>query len=451
MEGIMGRTSRLLKRAIELIKAKKFEDARLVLNAVFREEPNNWRAWAWYVETCAGDDERIAALENLLRINPNSQGGQKQLLALLRKRNTELKSSPPSPIPKIALERTRRRAAWRLVLIGLALLMLGSLAWNVQASKQIKGLTGENDRLNASYSSLFQDHVGLQNKYDTSRLEHDQLGLNYRDLQNSHTQLQNGYAQLQVEFAGLQTNFEDLRSQYDLLNQQFSSLESKAIVPPYIYIRGRDVWTAFEKSNGQIIYWKTAFDGLETDLQRGNNIRADINRERAMIRNGQGNLISADRWLTLTYPRTEQSFYVVDERIFVDRNEFAKVIPELYAQAPSEAEFIHEIWNIIAQLTIYSAEITDTPRYPLETLLAGGGDCEDTAILLASMILAAPVNWDVYLVYMDAYFPYDPVEMNHVIVYIETDQSYYYVETTSKTAMNPYQDKVNGWYYKINE
>lgn len=67
------------------------------------------------------------------------------------------------------------------------------------------------------------------------------------------------------------------------------------------------------------------------------------------------------------------------------------------------------------------------------------------------MILAAPVNWDVYLVYMDADYSYDPVEMNHVIVYIETDQSYYYVETTSKTSMNPYQDKVNGWYYKIKE
>jgi hypothetical protein len=48
------------------------------------------------------------------------------------------------------------------------------------------------------------------------------------------------------------------------------------------------------------------------------------------------------------------------------------------------------------------------PRYPLETFLAGGGDCEDTSILFASMIKAAPVDWEVDLVYMDSDKPDEP-------------------------------------------
>lgn len=61
----------------------------------------------------------------------------------------------------------------------------------------------------------------------------------------------------------------------------------------------------------------------------------------------------------------------------------------------TDYDFLYETWNIVSQLMVYSEDIGETPRYPLETFLAGGGDCEDTAILFASMIIAAPVDWDV--------------------------------------------------------
>jgi transglutaminase-like putative cysteine protease len=109
-------------------------------------------------------------------------------------------------------------------------------------------------------------------------------------------------------------------------------------------------------------------------------------------------------------------------------------------------------WKITipCQLTAYSGEIEDTPRYPLETLLAGGGDCEDHAILFASMILAADIpNWKVSLVYMDSYNPARPQAINHMIVYIETDNRSYTIEATGKEIMEPYPEGVGGWYSEV--
>ncbi len=80
--------------------------------------------------------------------------------------------------------------------------------------------------------------------------------------------------------------------------------------------------------------------------------------------------------------------------------------------------------------------------------MAGGGDCEDTAILLASMIEAAPVDWVVELVYMDIDNPLDPRDVNHVIVYIDTGQDQYLIETTGDEDMQPF-DEVVGWYLRV--
>jgi hypothetical protein len=133
----------------------------------------------------------------------------------------------------------------------------------------------------------------------------------------------------------------------------------------------------------------------------------------------------------------------------VDSTSFSNVIPDLYYASSSEEEFIRTIWNIVGQMTLYSSEIGETPRFPLETLMAGGGDCEDTSILLASMLLAAPVDWKVKLVILDSNNPTDPVAPNHVIVEVITDSNEYLIETTSKTEMTPYPYGVRGWFYDV--
>ncbi len=77
----------------------------------------------------------------------------------------------------------------------------------------------------------------------------------------------------------------------------------------------------------------------------------------------------------------------------------------------------------------------DYARYPIETLVDNGGDCEDTAILLAAMVQADPINIDAVLFLL----PYDyPTHMatgiwgtglpGSYVTYGGRD--YYYCETT---------------------
>jgi hypothetical protein len=80
----------------------------------------------------------------------------------------------------------------------------------------------------------------------------------------------------------------------------------------------------------------------------------------------------------------------------------------------------------------------DVNKYPVETLVEGGGDCEDTTILLATVLGEAPINYGTALIYL----PYE--EPEHVAVgvegngeisgrYYEVDGvKYYYAETTGE-------------------
>jgi hypothetical protein len=100
---------------------------------------------------------------------------------------------------------------------------------------------------------------------------------------------------------------------------------------------------------------------------------------------------------------------------------------------------------MIGQLANYASEDTETPRYSLETLLAGGGDCEDLSILLASMIKAAPVDWYVDLVYIDSVNINNPQEPDHVVVYVDTGRESFILEATNDQTMLPYTSGVTGW------
>jgi len=89
----------------------------------------------------------------------------------------------------------------------------------------------------------------------------------------------------------------------------------------------------------------------------------------------------------------------------------------------------------------YTSDIVTTgyneyPKYPVETLIDQGGDCEDTSILFAALLESHPLNYDAVLLEIPADNPY------HVAVgvwgeeeidgslYVFQNRDYYYCETT---------------------
>jgi len=136
------------------------------------------------------------------------------------------------------------------------------------------------------------------------------------------------------------------------------------------------------------------------------------------------------------------------------KTSFANVIDDVYENSSSDSNFIYEIWYIVSQLTTYSSDIGEHPRYALETLTRGGGDCEDTTILMADMLKSSKhtKNWNIQMVYFDSDNPSDPQLVNHVALTVNTGEKFGILETTAKTIDDLTMwdvDSVVGWWNDI--
>jgi len=219
-----------------------------------------------------------------------------------------------------------------------------------------------------------------------------------------------------------------------------------AKLPPYTEIENRNVNTVFRASDGTLHSWSITLEAWEAQTTLGwykRKITHDI------------------QYVELEDNETGEIHRVVDLRPFVIENNFTEVMSNLYHDLGNNDEaFIYEIWYTVTQLTTYHSEIEETPRFPLETMIGGGGDCEDMAILIAGMLKAAPADYVVELVYMDMDNPTDPQNVNHVLVWVETLppsspevgekwHSYKtFIDGTSKTVMCPFTE-VDGWYFEV--
>lgn len=423
----MSKTDKLLERGIAFAIEGLEATARSLFRAVIEDEPENQLAWGWYVQSFSDEDERIQAFNEYLEVFPEDQFAHKLQTSLLKRQYKRWKRTAVGAIQEVRStrqeiaqnikdkDRALKRSRVVMTVISISLVCVFFIASSASATK-INALSNQMSHLSNEYDVLEKAYYSLDSNFST-------LYSNHNALVAEHNKLVNDY--------------NDLLSQYDTLLGEYNWLENIAVTPPYILTNGRIVHLAFYKIDGTIIYWEIPFSSLEHNLERGNILRNKINSG------------FQDYSLHLRNTNTNEDFYVPDYRYFVDSSPFINVISGLYYQSANSDAFVQELWHIVAQLTTYSADITDTPRFPLETLLAGGGDCEDTAILFASMVLAAPVDWKVQLVYLDGNHPTKPLEMNHVAVYLVTESRPYDVETTEKDIIDPYPDGIDGWYYDV--
>jgi hypothetical protein len=76
-----------------------------------------------------------------------------------------------------------------------------------------------------------------------------------------------------------------------------------------------------------------------------------------------------------------------------------------------------------------SKGLTEYPRFPVETLVDGGGDCEDTGILMASLLDS--MGYNVSLIFLPDHLAVG-IEVNATGVHWVYDNvTYYYLETTA--------------------
>jgi hypothetical protein len=232
----------------------------------------------------------------------------------------------------------------------------------------------------------------------------------------------------------------------DLLEQQITQSQFSGLTPPYISMKNREAQWVFYNLNNQIEYFSLGEDTLEANVVTGTFMRSysipEMNQEGLTIlskrfSNGSKNLDLGGK------------FSVLDCEPYVQPENFKNIADDLYSSYPDDASRIKEVWNMVTQLCPYTDEKTAfTPRLPLETLLFGGGDCKDLAILTASILKEMSPSWKVEFVYMDSDNPSSLKTPNHVLVFVDTGTYKTFVESTEKEIMNPYQN-VHGFYLEI--
>jgi predicted transglutaminase-like cysteine proteinase len=139
-------------------------------------------------------------------------------------------------------------------------------------------------------------------------------------------------------------------------------------------------------------------------------------------------------------PSTENyAVYATDEN---DREIIDDLAHTLVGQAETlgldDYETIHFIAAFVQHLAYKTDQETtgfdDYARYPIETLVEEGGDCEDTAILLGKIMVA--LDYDVVLVRLPAHIALGVLEEEKFAgtYYPYEDKHYFYLETTGEAG-----------------
>jgi len=438
-------SSHLLERAISFWKSGQKEQARKIFEALVHNDKYNDAAWIWYIYSLNTDREKIAALGTFLGIFPDHAIGKKALTELKAKNADssfafaetgtkshilaslpQAKFSPPKSVQPTQ-KQTPVSLPWILLTAGICLFFIGSAIF-----------TSRYKSMQASYEDIKTREALISNNYDQLAQEYQTLASEKDALAAEHNTLVSQYNTLNDEYGILLDNYDTLYAENTQLIEKYNSLagdyrilENIAIKPPYIVVHDRMVDTTFYDTNGQLITWTTPFAGLEYDIEYGAYMRR---------------LIVDEEWKTVrVYTEYNDAIWIRDFSDFITPDTFEYVVPQLYNDSSSAYNFVYRLWYIIGQLANYASEDLETPRYSLETLLAGGGDCEDLSILLASLVQAAPVDWYVDLVYVDSENINNPQSPDHVVVYINTGQETFIVETTSDQEMLPYHNGITGW------
>jgi len=248
------------------------------------------------------------------------------------------------------------------------------------------------------------------------------------------------------QYEQLRRQYEELQSEHRELREQHSDLRERtqtAQFPPYITADRRSVSVTYETLNGNVEGWEWDSSTLESQISAGSIIRELTYEQLAYL---EWNVFGFEG--NSKYQRLGDYGRYYQLLPFVIPSNFGPLSEEIYNRYQNDRERIRAAWNFTTQLNDYVREIAETPRFPLETLLMGGGDCEDSAILLASILYGMSPDWNVTLWFMDSNNPTDPENINHVVVGVTTGSGEMLVETTSKTMMTPF-DRVEGFSVEV--
>jgi hypothetical protein len=182
----------------------------------------------------------------------------------------------------------------------------------------------------------------------------------YEQLQRQHEQLERQHAQLQREHRAL-------RERHRKLQQRVQTAQ----FPPYIVTDRRSIAVTYKTLNGETRTWEWDSVALESQITSGSIVREMTYSQLEYLGWNSYGFKDNSKYLQLD---GYGQFYQYNP--FVIPSNFVPISRELYNRHQTNRKRIRAAWNFVTQLNDYVKEIQETPRFPLETLLLGGGDCE---------------------------------------------------------------------------
>lgn len=212
-------------------------------------------------------------------------------------------------------------------------------------------------------------YVSLTMRYNSLNSQHQSLLSEHKALEGNHSSLESSYSSLQSSYSSLQSDYNGVLSDYDSLDSSYDSLQSS-----YDSLRA-----SYDSLQTSYDILQSSFDSYYSDYA---SLRSLVN-QRALQLDVMDFVTPNDAAVNSTVLSVTGGWSSPS-----DWDEYWSDMKKMYDWVVNNVEYRYDgLFPILPSTPSgsvqYSAEMW---QFPNETLDLRKGDCEDMAILLASMI-----------------------------------------------------------------
>jgi hypothetical protein len=265
-------------------------------------------------------------------------------------------------------------------------------------------LTPQIEGLQSTVDGLQTDLAALDAEYDTLTEEQFELLQQLNELQGEYDSLSEDYETLMGEHEALQEQYQQLSSDYEsLLSDYEAAFGGLGFSPGSIPVISKEfTWT---------------WEGVER------TITFKVPEALYSYYSGKERFTSPDYSGYVLHPYDDPYLAVLAREFDIIQLE----------EELTDEERLHLMMSFVQSLEYVSdpAEVGqgEYPKYPVETLVDEGGDCEDTSILMASIL--EPMGYNVSLLLLPDHMALGLAVEASGVNWTVNDVTYFYVETTN--------------------
>jgi len=256
----------------------------------------------------------------------------------------------------------------------------------------------------------------LQTRLYDLEENYDNLETDFNELSNDKTDLEQQLETLQVVYAELQSEKESLDEEHQALLEQLETLEA-------MY---ESLLDEYQASLGGLDFSNQTIPVIERNFTwsiNGETYELNIIVPEPMYEyySSKARYVTSDYRGYIMHPYDDAYLEVLVK-------EFDKIATFNELTAEEEYELVISFVQNLHYITDDTTGFDEYPKFPVESLVDEGGDCEDTSILLSHLLEAMDIN--TALLTLPGHMAVG-VELNATGVHWELENhTYYYLETT---------------------